>query len=476
VSRPADLEGLPWPDGEPGPLRSSATRLRGLAGGFEGAAGRLGGATPPAWSGVASTSYAGTLAHAGVAVTHLSTSLDGAAGALGHLADTIEHAQDTVRRAAGKLHAARAAAAKAQAAATEARGHAERARSAAAFSPTPLLPGDPLALEADAAESRALSAEATASGLQSDAAACARWAHGEADDAVSRVRAADRACAGALEGTGMAPGMHVGGPALAAGAQAVWDFVYDVAVKPLNPWDPGYTPGESDTVWGGYASGVLFGTSEWGSRYASKLNWTRYEPGYWAREPRWVAPYTRSTPSGGTIRVSGYMRKGVWAPAKPVPDLATKAKWASRAERFGKFGTAAAFLTAGVGQYFADAGNPNLNGAERTGRIGMQTLTVGGASAVGGWAGAIAGAEGGAAIGTMICPGIGTAVGTVVGGVVGGIVGGGVLGGLADHFNDTVVDWAGNAADDVKDAVGEGLDTAGKILDDITPDIDLTPW
>jgi len=476
MSAPANLEGLPWPDGEPGPLRSCASRLRGLAGGFDGAGTRLGGAVAPAWSGFAATSYSGTLGHAQTAVSHLGGSLDTAAGALAHLADMIEHAQHAVRVAAAKLHEARAAAARAERIAQAARDDADRAHAAAALAPG-LTPGDPLAVQADVAERRALSTATTAGSLQQDAARVERWAHKEADDAVRRVEAADAHCAGALEGTGMAGGPALGGPATAAGAQSVWDFVYDVAGKPLNPWDPGYTPGESATVWGGYASGVLFGTSEWTSRYASR-NWMRYEPGYWAREPRWVAPYTRSTPSGGTTQVSGYMRKGTWAPAQEVPDLASRAKWASRAETFGKFGTVTAFATAGVGQYFADSGK-DYSTSERTGRIIGQTATVGTASALGGWGGA----AGGAAIGTMICPG----VGTVVGGVVGGIVGGGVAGGLVDHFNDSVVDWTGNAAQDVtdwtqnaasdvKDMVSSGLDKAGDVLDDITPDVDLTPW
>jgi hypothetical protein len=476
MSAPADLEGLPWPDGEPGPLRSCASRLRSLAGGFDGAGARLGGAVAPAWSGFAATSYSGTLGHAQTAVSHLGGSLDAAAGALGRLADTIEHAQHAVRVAAGKLHEARAAAARAQRIAQAARDDADRAHTAAAFAPG-LTPGDPLSVQADAAERHALASATTAGSLQQDAARVERWAHKEADDAVKRVKAADADCAGALEGTGMAGGLSLGGGATATGAQSVWDFIYDVAGKPLNPWDPGYTPGESAGVWGGYASGVLFGTSEWTSRYASK-NWMRYEPGYWAREPRWVAPYTRSTPSGGTTQVSGYTRKGAWAPAQEVPDLAERTKWASRAETFGRFGTVAAFATAGVGQYFADSGK-DYSTSERTGRIIGQTATVGTASALGGWGGA----AGGAAIGTMICPG----VGTVIGGVVGGIVGGGVAGGLVDHFNDSVVDWSGNAAQDVtdwtqnaagdvKDTVSSGLDKAGEVLDDITPDIDLTPW
>lgn len=180
------------------------------------------------------------------------------------------------------------------------------------------------------------------------------------------------------------------------------------------------------------------------------------------------------------------MRSGEWAPSTPVADTASRARWASRAKTFGRLGTVAAFATSGAAQYFADADNPNLNGSERTGRVVGQMGTVGTASAVGGWGGAV----GGAAIGTMICPG----VGTVVGGVVGGIVGGGLAGGVVDHFNDSIVNWSGDAAnavhdwgagqidqihDDintVKDSGSGAADTAGKVLDDITPDIDLTPW
>ena len=92
MSAPADLEGLPWPEGEPGALRGAAGRLRGLAGGFEGAGGTLGGATAPGWSGVAQASYTSTLTQATDAVGYLSGSADTAAAALSHLAEVIESA------------------------------------------------------------------------------------------------------------------------------------------------------------------------------------------------------------------------------------------------------------------------------------------------------------------------------------------------------------------------------------------------
>ena len=218
-------------------------------------------------------------------------------------------------------------------------------------------------------------------------------------------------------------------------------------------------------VWG---AGIMFGTSEWTSRYAS-ANWMRMEPGYWIREPRYVAPYTRSTPSGGTTRVSGYMRRGVWAPAQEVPDEAARAQWATRAKWFGRAGGAASLLTAGAGQYFDDMDNPNLNGAERTGRVAAQTATVGVAGAAGGWAAAV----GGAAIGTAICPG----VGTVIGGVIGGITGGALAGGLVDKFNDGIVDWAGGAADDspTSSATSKCRDIDMPDIDIDLPDFD-PPW
>ena len=478
MSQPADLQGLPWPEGEPGPLRAAAARLRGLSNGFDGASSTIAAASPTAWSGVASVSYSTTLARAGEAVTYLEGSLDTAAIALGDLADRIEEAQDKVRRAADRLREAREEAAEAQRRAIAARTEAVSARNTALLSPSPLTFADPFSQAADAAEARATSAEGLAADKQADAERIERWAQGEASDAVKSVRLADGATASALEATGLPIGPAAGGPPTASGAQAVWDFIYDVALKPFNPYDSGNNAGETAMVFAGYGSGVLFGTSEWTSRVASQ-NWMRTLPGYWARQPRWVAPYMRSTPSGGTTSVSGYTRRGVWAPSQTVPDEAARAQWASRAKWFGRAGAAAAFITAGAAQYFNDSDNPNLNTAERTGRVTAQTVTVGGAAALGGWGGAAAGAT----IGTAICP----VVGTVVGGVVGGIVGGGLAGGLVDHFNDGVVDWAGTAADDswnwttnaasdVSDWTSDAVENTGDKLDSVTPWEGVTPW
>jgi hypothetical protein len=48
-------------------------------------------------------------------------------------------------------------------------------------------------------------------------------------------------------------------------------------------------------------------------------------------------------------------------------------------------------------------------------------------------------------------------------------VGGGLAGGVVDHFNDTVVDWAGDVSNDIEEGVGDLVDGAGEVLDDITP-------
>ena len=331
MSAPADLEGLPWPDGEPGPLRSCASRLRGLAGGFDGAGTRLGGAVAPAWSGFAATSYSGTLGHAQTAVSHLGGSLDTAAGALGHLADVIEHAQHAVRVAAAKLHDARAG---------RRPRAAHRAGRTRRCGPRPhrrgARPGPHAGRSAVDAGRRG---RAPRAGHRDHApAASSRMRRGSSAGRTRRPTTPSSAsrrptptARAPCEGTGMAGGPTLGGAATAAGAQSVWDFVYDVAGKPLNPWDPGYTPGESAGSGAATPPACCSAPRSGPSRYASQ-NWMRYEPGYWAREPRWVAPYTRSTPSGGTTQVSGYMRKGSWASAQEVPDLAERAKWASRAE------------------------------------------------------------------------------------------------------------------------------------------------
>lgn len=478
MTRPDDLEGLPWPEGEPGPLRRAAGRLQALARTFSAERGALAtGASPMAgWSGLAESSYSGALGQAGEAVDYLGTSLDTAGTALIDLAGVVERAQNVVRRAAARLRQARQAVSEAAKRAEAAQAEAVRARAQALLDPMAALSlgSNPLSQATAGAEGRAAATATAADEARAEAERVERWARAEAEEAVAAVRRADSSAARQLDGFVAQIGLGMGPPATAAsgGAAALRGFLYDVLVKPFNPFDPTSSTSERQSVASSYASGFLFGTAEWTSRYAAN-NWMRYEPGYWLREPRWVGPYTRSTPSGGTTTLSGYLRKGAWAPAREVPDLTTRAQWATRAKWFGRAGIATAFVTAGAGQWLSDANDPNLETSERVGRTAAQTVTVGGASALGGWGGA----AGGAAIGTAICPG----VGTVVGGVVGGIVGGGVAGAVADELNDTVVSWAGDAANAVEDWAGEAASDVDEALDDAKDaagDLleDLTPW
>ena len=52
----------------------------------------------------------------------------------------------------------------------------------------------------------------------------------------------------------------------------------------------------------------------------------------------------------------------------------------------------------------------------------------------------------------------------------------GLAGGVVDHFNDSVVDWAGDVSNTVEDlggdiaeGAGDLVDGAGEVLDDLTP-------
>lgn len=139
---------------------------------------------------------------------------------------------------------------------------------------------------------------------------------------------------------------------------------------------------------------------------------------------------------------------------REVADEAARARFATNAARFRYGSWALSPVFAGAGQYFADSANPALTTPQRVGRIGAQAVTVGGASIA-------ASVLAGAALGSVVPVG-GTAVGAAVGFVVGAAASIGA-GAVMDHFNDGIVDWAGNAAQSVSDTVGGALDK-------------ITPW
>jgi hypothetical protein len=112
----ADVEGLPWPEGEPGALTGAAGQLSALAGRLSAAGAPLGGAvTVDHWHGGAATAYS-------VLVRSQVTGLQGSAevfgstaAALRALARVLADAQDAIRAEARQVRAAREAAERARA-------------------------------------------------------------------------------------------------------------------------------------------------------------------------------------------------------------------------------------------------------------------------------------------------------------------------------------------------------------------------
>lgn len=202
-----DREGLPWPEGEPGGIRSAGSSLRALASGVSVQAGRLSGiagSSPGTGAGV--TAFAAMAGSQQEAIAAGAGALTDAAAALMDLADAVEEAQDTVEQQAELVKEAREAAEDARSAMATAGLALAGARNAHAAA-SPLL-GSPLG---------SMSQEAAALGAAQGAyhraaaafdAAEARYqrvraiAENKAARAVEDVEAADGAAAGVLGGVG----------------------------------------------------------------------------------------------------------------------------------------------------------------------------------------------------------------------------------------------------------------------------------
>jgi hypothetical protein len=187
----------------------------------------------------------------------------------------------------------------------------------------------------------------------------------------------------------------------------------DVFLDSLNPLAPEHDAYQRGRITFDWVSGVGLGGFREFHKYAAR-QWVRYEPGYWAREPRFVRGHWRGTPSGGQTWVDPYMRRGTWVDAREVPDLAKRMASARYVRAVGYAGGILAVGTAGLDQWVEDRGRPDLNAGERARRVAGASVIVGGAT--------LAGAAAGAAIGSAV-PGVGTAVSGIVGGVIGSGVG-----------------------------------------------------
>jgi hypothetical protein len=314
------------------------------------------------------------------------------------------HAAATaLTRLAGELQAAQEEARRAQAAALAASGaigSASQGLAALAASAEP----DPLAR----------------SRLQQtldDASAELTGARAAAAQAAERARAAGRAAAVALQAATEAATVprepeHAG----ACETTPAWlrRQAGDVFLDSLNPFAAEHNAYQRGRVLSDWTSGLLIGTYEEFHKNAAR-QWVRYEPGYWAREPRPVRGYWRRKPNGGQGWVMGYIRPGKWVPAKAVPDLAKRATSRRYVKLAGRASGVLAYGTAALDQWVEDRGRPDLDSRERAGRIAGASLLVGSTT--------IAGAAAGAAIGSAVVPGVGTVVGAVVGSLIGSGVG-----------------------------------------------------
>lgn len=271
MSAPANLEGLPWPPGDPGQLRDAAHRAAGLADRLDGFGSRLAsGPDPGNWSGTARASFGAALVADGQAVGQGAGAFRTAAGALNQLATVVDHAQSVVRQEARKLHEARQEATAARAKAVRARAHANAAAAAASSNPlmtAPLGGMDPASQAAQQADGAAIVAESAATGAETHAADVQRRAMRAAQDAVAAVERADRSTGGELEG--LAGGVGAPSP----GAPGSASVVPGGGLGPLGQ----YLLADFATFWsGGKGGGFPYGSGAKGAFFMlGAAKWSR---------------------------------------------------------------------------------------------------------------------------------------------------------------------------------------------------------
>jgi hypothetical protein len=201
-----EVEGLPWPEGDPDGLRQIAGHAAALAGELEARQGHLATFDPVGWLGAGRDSFTVTLLENSHALGAGARAMHHAFTALTGLANTVETAQHDVLDAARKLKDARDAAKQAQARAVQARIDADQAASMSSIL-APFQPAGPDPF-AQSAENDAIAAENAAATAQTHALDVERWAQKVANTAVHDVEREDRAVASTLEGDGLvqAPG------------------------------------------------------------------------------------------------------------------------------------------------------------------------------------------------------------------------------------------------------------------------------
>jgi hypothetical protein len=201
---PADLYGLPWPEGDPAGLRSVAADLGAVQDQLSAQLVplRSAAASLDGWAGDARSAFDHATGLAGAGLEDTTTVFQTAAGALSDLALKLEDAQLKVRQAAAGIGEAQEAATRAGHVAESARGTAT-SLAAGALTPAQAAAAVEADQQAHAAEQRFR-----------EAAESARWvasaAYEEARGAVETVHAADRATAGQLDSLSGLVGDRIG--------------------------------------------------------------------------------------------------------------------------------------------------------------------------------------------------------------------------------------------------------------------------
>jgi hypothetical protein len=195
-----DVEGLPWPEGEPGALTDAADQLSAVAGRLTAAAGPLGGAVQvDSWHGGAAIAYSVLVESQVTALRGSIEVFSSVAAALRALARLLSDARDQIRAEARNVRDAREAAERAQAAVLPA---AERA------SALPTSAG---------AEAALLHLSAAAGRAEAEYQEVRRTAQVKARQLVADVRAADAATAGEVREAKLAASGGPGGLPAAPG-------------------------------------------------------------------------------------------------------------------------------------------------------------------------------------------------------------------------------------------------------------------
>ncbi len=174
-----DVEGLPWPEGDPGALRDAAAGVRAVAGRLGGAGAGLGGAVSvDGWQGGAAGAYSVLVSAQAQSLQGAVEVFDSVGAALVALGDLLQTAQDRIKVEAGKVRDAREAAERAQQIAHDAAGR---------MAAMPDSPG---------AESAYLHLAGAAGRAQAEYEQVRAHAESMARQLVAEVKAADEATAG----------------------------------------------------------------------------------------------------------------------------------------------------------------------------------------------------------------------------------------------------------------------------------------